>query len=65
MCCSGAKSRKWGKKVCHGKFRVAVRSGKLVFRLREVMETWALGGDGKYVYTWDTRSEDFKRWTRK
>ena len=54
-----------GKKQCHGKFRAAVRSGKLVFRMREVMNTWDMGGDGKWVYTWDKNDPSFERYTRK
>lgn len=61
----GCKSRKMGKKQCHGKFRVAVRSGKLVYRMREVMNTWDMGGDGKCVYTWDKNHPCYEKYTRK
>ena len=61
----GCKSRKMGKKQCHGKFRAAVRSGKLVYRMREVMNTWDMGGDGKCVYTWDKNHPCYEKYTRK
>lgn len=65
MFTQGCKSRKAGKKQCHGKFRVAVRCGKEVFRMQEVMNTWDLGGDGKRILTFDRESETFKIGVRK
>ena len=65
MFACGCKSRKMGKKQCHGKFRAAVRSGRLVYRMREVMNTWDMGGDGKGVYTWDKNHPYYEKYTRK
>ncbi len=57
----GCKSQKKGKQACHRKFR---RNGSLT-KMREAMDEWDLGGDGKTVYTWDTSSELYKRSIRK
>lgn len=65
MFTQGCKSRKAGKKQCHKKFRTAVRCGKEVFRMQEVMNTWDLGGDGKRILTFDRESETFKIGVRK
>lgn len=65
MFTQGCKSRKAGKRQCHKKFRMAVRCGKLVFRMIEVMNTWDLGGDGKRIITFDKDNEDFKKYIRK
>lgn len=65
MYTQGCKSRKAGKKQCHKKFRTAVRCGKEVFRMQEVMNTWDLGGDGKRILTFDRESETFKIGVRK
>lgn len=55
------KSQKKGKQMCHRKFR---RVGKF-FKMREAMDSWDLGGDGKSVYTFDKNSEEYEKYTRK
>ncbi|MCM8872051.1 MAG: hypothetical protein NDJ65_02070 [Paludibacteraceae bacterium] len=65
ICGMYGRSRKWGKRKCHKRFRAAIHHGKLVFRMREVMNTWDMGGDGKMVYTWDKNSDCYKKYTRK
>lgn len=65
MIACGCKSRKKGKKVCYKKFRMSESNGKPLHRMREVMDSWDMGGDGKRVYTFDRDSEDYKRYTRK
>lgn len=55
------KSQKKGKQLCHRKFR---RNGTL-HKMLEAVNQWDLGGDGKSVYTWDSKSEEYKKYTRK
>lgn len=59
------KSQKKGKRFCHKKFRMAEREGRYPLRMREVMDSWDMGGDGKRVYTFDRDSDDYKKYTRK
>lgn len=65
MITCGCKSRKKGKKACHSKFRMKEREGRYPLRMREVMDSWDMGGDGKIVYTFDRDSDDYKKYTRK
>lgn len=65
MIACGCKSRKKGKKVCHKKFRMSEKNGKPLHRMREAMDPWDLGGDGKMVYTFNKNSEEYKKYTRK
>lgn len=60
----GCKSRKKGKKQCHKKFRMAQKTRE-VFKMREVMNTWDMGGDGKRVISWNKQSQEFKLYVRK
>ena len=60
---AGCKSRKKGKISCHRKFR---RSVKLLYKMREAMDEWDLGGDGKAKYTnVDKDTEQYKKLLRK
>lgn len=65
MIACGCKSRKKGKRVCHKKFRMKEREGRYPFRMREVMNSWDMGGDGKMVYTFNKNSEEYKKYTKK
>ncbi|MBO4531443.1 MAG: hypothetical protein J5767_12500 [Paludibacteraceae bacterium] len=51
--------------VCHKKFRMKERECRYPFRMREVMNSWDMGGDGKMVYTFNKNSEEYKKYTRK
>ena len=59
------KSQKKGKRFCHKKFRMAEREGREPMRMREMMDSWDMGGDGKTVYTRDKTSELYKKLIRK
>ena len=71
-CWVGCKSQKRGKQICSRKFRRQVhqlisvgRLEQLPFLMREVMESWDLGGDGKgYVHA-DSSEEWFVKMMRK
>lgn len=56
------KSQKKGKVACHRKFR---RSKKLFYKMREVMDPWDLGGDGKQIYSFNPKKDGMEKWLRK
>ena len=69
---AGCRSQKRGKRVCNKKFRhrvrQAIKSGRwerLPYHQIEVMDPWDLGGDGKYYYHGDEKSEWYIRLMRK
>lgn len=69
-CC--CKSQKHGKQLASRRFRRAehrliacMNYESLPLRSIELTSPWDLGGDGKYVYTWDVYDEVFRIYTRK
>ena len=69
---AGCKSQKRGKRVCNRRFRRKVHQriavgdmDNLPFLTREIMDTWDLGGDGKFFYHAEPSDEYFIRLMRK
>lgn len=56
------KSQKKGKVACHRKFR---RSKKLLYKMREAINQYDLGGDGKRLYSANPQKDGLEKLLRK
>lgn len=60
--CCKCKSQKKGKVACHRKFR---RSKKLLYKMREAINQYDLGGDGKMIYSFNPQKDGLEKFLRK